>query len=161
MDKYALPLTLECAKPEDMSLLYSWFGNIKEIRDWGGPNMDFPLSIDKFSKLVNRSETHSFKLVDNNHKILGFGQISMRLKRYHVSRIAVSPEYRGCGLGREMMVQLIEQAATLKSGKGLSLFVMEDNHTAKQLYLSLGFKSCSYPEPLGSIWAACEYMVRD
>ena len=161
MDKYTLPLTLFSAGPEDAGALYSWFSNVKEIRDWGGPHMDFPLSLERFKALVKFTEIHSFKLVDSENHVLAFGQLSVRLERYHFGRIAVSPEYRGCGLGREIMVRLIEQASMLKTGKGYSLFVMEDNHAAKQLYLSLGFKTRLYPEPLGPNWAACEYMIRD
>lgn len=161
MDKYTLPLSLNIAKPDDAALLYSWFSSLKDMRDWGGPHMDYPLPLDNFISLVKFSELNSFKLVDDEQKMLAFGQFYPRLGRTHFGRIAVSPKHRQQGLGRELMTRLIEQASTFKNTNGYSLFVMDDNHGAKQLYVSLGFVTAGYPDPLGENWDSCEYMIRD
>lgn len=53
--------------------------------------------------------------------------------------IAVAPEWRGRGVGRALLVALIERAR--QDGEpGLSLSVSRRNPVARRLYESLGFR---------------------
>ncbi|MBE7718840.1 ribosomal protein S18-alanine N-acetyltransferase [Lacrimispora indolis] len=54
-------------------------------------------------------------------------------------RIAVLPEYRGRGLSKKLMDQLVEYSRE-KEAKSLSLEVRESNKKARNLYRSYGFK---------------------
>ena len=55
-----------------------------------------------------------------------------------VQTIAVNPEYRSHGLGRQLMLLLLEQAAERRA-KNIFLEVRADNERAIALYESLGF----------------------
>ncbi len=56
----------------------------------------------------------------------------------YVSAVAVYPEHRGRGLGRELMAQAQARAKALDLPR-ISLICFEDNETAMQLYRRLGY----------------------
>ena len=93
-------------------------------------------------------------LVDNNNFILGcfedkeligivaFNQesrIKLRHKAY-ISSMYVQQEYRGKGIGKLLLNELIERAKAINEVEILLLDIVKNNFLAKQLYLSLGFQ---------------------
>ena len=60
--------------------------------------------------------------------------------RYQIGGVYVLPEYRSRGIAKQMTREFA--ASLINEGKGLSLFVKKFNHSARKLYLSLGFKIC-------------------
>ncbi|WP_138503799.1 GNAT family N-acetyltransferase [Nostoc sp. PA-18-2419] len=92
--------------------------------------------------------------VDSNNFILGcykdkkligivaFKQelrIKLRHKAY-ISSMYVQQEYRGKGIGKLLVNEVIERAKIINEVEILLLDVVESNFLAKQLYLSLGFQ---------------------
>lgn len=161
MDKNSLSINFTKATAEDAQQLHTWFDNLHDIQYWGGPGMDYPLSLSSFVEKTKIDELNSFKLVDNNHNLLAFGQSYLRAGRVHFGRLAVSPDHRGKGLGRRLITELMQHAPQHVDGNGFSLFVMADNHIARNLYESVGFSLMTYPEPLSIGLANYLYMVAD
>jgi ribosomal protein S18 acetylase RimI-like enzyme len=58
---------------------------------------------------------------------------------WYICGVAVTPEHRGRGIGRELMQIARKQAITHGHGR-LSLVVFEENRTAIRLYQSQGYK---------------------
>ena len=58
---------------------------------------------------------------------------------YYVDSIAVLPDYRGQGIGTQLLRAGVEKAQQLHIGK-VSIVVSPDNPKAQQLYESLGFQ---------------------
>ncbi|MBN3893563.1 MAG: GNAT family N-acetyltransferase [Nostoc sp. JL31] len=92
--------------------------------------------------------------VDNNNFILGCfedknligivafqqeSRIKLRHKAY-ISSMYVQQEYRGKGVGKLLLNELIERAKTIKYVEILLLDIVKSNFLAKPLYLSLGFQ---------------------
>ncbi|MEH2231801.1 MAG: GNAT family N-acetyltransferase [Nostoc sp.] len=92
--------------------------------------------------------------VDNNNFILGCfedknligivafqqeSRIKLRHKAY-ISSMYVQQEYRGKGIGKLLLNELIERAKTIKDIEILLLDIVKSNFLAKPLYLSLGFQ---------------------
>ncbi|MEH1859919.1 MAG: GNAT family N-acetyltransferase [Nostoc sp.] len=92
--------------------------------------------------------------VDNNNFILGcfedknligivaFHQES-RIKLQHkayISSMYVQQEYRGKGIGKILLNELIERAKAINAVEILLLDIVKNNVLAKALYLSLGFQ---------------------
>ncbi|WJG08983.1 GNAT family N-acetyltransferase [Aliiglaciecola sp. LCG003] len=160
MDKDPLSIELVSAGEADMPTLHSWFDSVKTIRDWGGPNMDYPLTLKALALQIQLHDLHSFKLEDSAGNMLAFGQCYIRCGRAHFARLVVAPSKRGLGLGGLLVLKLIELAPSLLETNGYSLFVAKDNKVAEQLYRSLGFLPTDYPETPSAEMACYLYMTR-
>ncbi|MBN3942044.1 GNAT family N-acetyltransferase [Nostoc sp. NMS9] len=92
--------------------------------------------------------------VDNNNFILGCfedknligivafhqeSRIKLRHKAY-ISSMYVQQEYRGKGIGKILLNELIERAKAINAVEILLLDIVKNNVLAKALYLSLGFQ---------------------
>ena len=53
----------------------------------------------------------------------------------------VAPEMRGSGVGRAILLEIIDRAKKEEGIEQIHLTVISTNHTAKKLYQSLGFKT--------------------
>lgn len=70
--------------------------------------------------------------------VVGYAGVWIMFDEAHMTNIAVDPEYRCRGIGRAMILKLMETA--LKHGaERMTLEVRENNHNAQRLYASLGF----------------------
>lgn len=74
-------------------------------------------------------------------RVIGFAGLSKIAgsDQGDVQTIAVSPEFRGLGLGRKLMDRLVDQAKALHA-TDIFLEVRADNTVAQNLYESLGFE---------------------
>lgn len=90
---------------------------------------------------LNAVHTHYFVLVGSEHQIVGYAGLSKQnsSKQADVQTIAVSSEFRGRGLGRKLMNQLLSQATNLGATE-VFLEVRADNPPAINLYQDLGFE---------------------
>ncbi len=92
--------------------------------------------------------------VNNNNLILGWYEnkeligivafyqeerIKVRHKAY-IRSMYIKQEYRGKGIGKLLLNELIERAKAINEIEILLLDVVTNNMSAKQLYLSFGFK---------------------
>ncbi|MFM7013506.1 MAG: tRNA (adenosine(37)-N6)-threonylcarbamoyltransferase complex transferase subunit TsaD [Actinomycetota bacterium] len=100
---------------------------------------------DAWSKPAMRSELiapHTFYVVaQNDSGLLGYAGLS-KVKSSSIAdvqTIAVAESFRGQGLGRELMLKLLREAALL-GARELLLEVREDRPVPKALYESLGFE---------------------
>lgn len=73
------------------------------------------------------------------YPIVGYGGLWLSVDEGHITTLAVSPEYRGRGIGELVLNGLIDQAMELDADM-LTLEVRVSNLVAQQLYLKYGFK---------------------
>jgi ribosomal protein S18 acetylase RimI-like enzyme len=80
---------------------------------------------------------------DAKPSIIGTVEIALRngfiCESLYISNLAVSYDYRRQGVARHLLLKC-EQIAVEWGHQSLSLHVLEDNHPAKNLYLSLGYQ---------------------
>lgn len=75
-------------------------------------------------------------------KIVAYGGIWVILEDSHITTIAVLPEYRGRGLGEQMLTHLLDEAMA-RSASWITLEVRESNEVAQRLYRKYGFTNVS------------------
>jgi ribosomal protein S18 acetylase RimI-like enzyme len=80
----------------------------------------------------------------SNGRLIGYAgfQRETRAKLRHKGKVLgmyVAPEARGTGLGRRLLVELIERVRALDGMELLLLTVTHSNEAARRLYLSVGF----------------------
>lgn len=138
--------------------LIQWFSSEAQVAQWTGPNFVFPFVRESFITMIKWQEIPSYTLVNNDGKVLAFGQFYQRLNCCHLGRLIVNPTLRGQGLGKVLIQQLANKGkATLKL-ENLSLFVLANNLNALNLYQALGFTLQTYPEDIGL--ANCLYLIK-
>jgi len=66
----------------------------------------------------------------------------------NIHDLAVLPEHRGCGVGRQLLAAVEQKARALGCCK-VTLEVQEDNRRARALYEAVGFAQAIYAEGAG------------
>lgn len=82
---------------------------------------------------------------DNNGSLVGIVAFVREsgLKTVHKGNVFgmyVAPEKRGLGLGKSLLLELINKARACEGIEQINLAVMSENDYAKKLYNSIGFK---------------------
>lgn len=77
-------------------------------------------------------------VVAEDDGIIGFGGVMIIGDEAHVNNLLVAPKRRGEGVGKELMVELM-QAAVVEGAKHMTLEVRSQNVAARALYAGLGF----------------------
>ncbi len=73
-------------------------------------------------------------------RAVGFAVVTeTSVRKAHLAQLAVSPEYQGRGLGRRILLRVIERLSCM-GYDGLSLMVSRENARALHLYRSMGFE---------------------
>lgn len=108
--------------------------SLKEEKDW---------LVRKFKNVIKKKEV--ILIAEHLNKIVGISHVELgREKRSHVGEfgIPIRKEYRGVGLGKKLMKEIIKLAKKeLKHHlKILRLSVFATNKIAQNLYKKLGFK---------------------
>ncbi|HHY61492.1 MAG: ribosomal protein S18-alanine N-acetyltransferase [Bacillota bacterium] len=75
---------------------------------------------------------------DSDGVAMGYGGMWLILDEAHITNVAVHPEYRRRGVGRAIMVALME-TAVLRGARRMTLETRLSNVPAQELYRSLGF----------------------
>ena len=81
--------------------------------------------------------SHFYVAVSGDTAIGYYGFLHI-LDELHILNVAVCPDYQGKGVGKALMADLIERAASL-SARAVTLEVRESNLAAKRLYERVGF----------------------
>lgn len=90
---------------------------------------------------------------EDGEALLGYGIMSMAAGEGHVLNLCVDPAFQGQGVGRRILVHLLDQARR-RDVDTLFLEVRESNAPAIALYHALGFNEIGrrrdyYPAPQG------------
>lgn len=153
------PLRVRRATDADVDELASWFPDRLSCDRWSGPNFRYPFTPASFREDLLWTERASYAMVDANGTLAGFGQLYERFACVNLARLAVGPEYRGQGIGKELVRLLMIEGRKLFTLDHYSLFVYRDNVRAFRCYRSMGFAIQPYPQ--GELLAdRCYYMTR-
>jgi ribosomal-protein-alanine N-acetyltransferase len=83
-------------------------------------------------------------------KVIGYGGTWVLVDEAHVTNVVVSPEFRGQGIGRKLMNEMLVKARE-KGAVCATLELRKSNEVALKLYESMGFKmatvrNADYPD---------------
>ncbi len=75
-----------------------------------------------------------------NEQVVGYAALWIIVDEGHITRIAVHPQHRGRGVGKELVRALVQHG--MEGGcMGFTLEVREGNRAARAMYESLGFRA--------------------
>ncbi len=86
---------------------------------------------------VELSAENRTYLVAEDGALCGFGGVMLVGDEAHITNLLVAAEHRGQGIGRRLMIGLIE-AAINEGARHLTLEVRSENEAARSLYSGLG-----------------------
>ena len=85
------------------------------------------------------SERAFYLLVLEDEKIIGYAGTWIILDEAQITNVAIAPEYRGQGIGSQLMTELIRQVKA-RGATAMTLEVRPSNAPAIALYTSFGFR---------------------
>ncbi|MBV8424723.1 MAG: ribosomal protein S18-alanine N-acetyltransferase [Candidatus Eremiobacteraeota bacterium] len=95
-----------------------------------------------FSNELSENKLAHYYVGRVDGKIVAYGGIWVILEDSHITTIAVQPEFRGRGLGEQMLIHLLDEAMT-RGASWITLEVRETNDVAQRLYRKYGFTNVS------------------
>ena len=119
------------------------------VRDWKYEDI---LKIAELEKEIFCDEAWSFKtlattfeltnfigiLCEDGGDIAGYGGVTVAADSADIGNIAVAENYRGCGIGTNLLQKLCEKAK-MRGAKKVFLEVRVSNSSALKMYLKCGF----------------------
>lgn len=83
------------------------------------------------------SQMEQFKVIEIMGKFIGFVQCYLEHSCYHVVEVHLLPEYRGKGIGSDILKAL--QGICIAQDRKIQIGCFKENGRAKNLYEKLGF----------------------
>lgn len=109
--------SLHCrvASEGDIQRIMSWFEDVNQLRQWGGPELQLTQDPAEFRLQIGLERLHSYVMLDKSQQVLAFGQFYRRAGCFHLGRLAVAPIHRSQGLGKHLIRLLIAQARKISA----------------------------------------------
>ena len=127
----------------DYDTLIQWIDSEKLNYQWGGPNFAFPLDHHQLSSHCAKPEVLPFIFVSGSLRVGYVELFKVTESNFRICRVFVSSNFRGQGISKIMLTQLIELSRTRYFATQLSLAVFEHNRVARRCYEALGFNVTS------------------
>ena len=136
-------IKLEPFSSEDFQRLISWVTDAKILVQFAGTKFKYPLSIDQLETHLNENKRYVFKgvLIPENN-VIGHAEIQVDEPGIGlISRVIIGdPNYRGKGLGKELLSAVCKKGFDELNLQQLDLNVYDWNHQAIQCYKQVGFE---------------------
>lgn len=136
-------LRLVAFAPLHFAELAGWFTNEREIVQWGGPGVSFPLDTRQAQAMIDDSDRPARRcwMVASGAELVGHAQLGFDWRNgvATLGRVAVAPAARGRRLALPMLKLVLEQAFARGDIERVELSVYPWNATAIRVYERLGF----------------------
>ncbi len=139
----------------DAAQLISEIPDARFLLQWAGPNYSYPLDVKQLNETLLKAEgkkpsAQMFKAVHQETAETA-GHIQLMDIDYESSagvlgRVLIFRNYRGCGLGKAMVQDMIEIAFSRFSLSDITLNVFDFNIPAIEMYTRIGFSTFEFKE---------------
>jgi RimJ/RimL family protein N-acetyltransferase len=131
--------------PAHFPLLLSWVNSERELVQWAGPTLTYPLDEAQLASMLDLANSHPpqrlFWMAADNDQIVGHVQLALDWRNGNatLSRVAIAPDARGRKLAVPMLKLAIAEAFSIDGIERVELNVYTFNLPALRAYSSLGF----------------------
>lgn len=138
-------LCLVSFSADHFDTLASWFSSQRDVVQWGGPNVHYPLDERQLQAMVDDSLSQPpvrlCWMAKRGADFVGHAQLGLDWRNGNalLARVVVSPECRGQRLGGEMLQLVLDQALAIDEMQRVELNVYTWNTPAIKTYQRLGF----------------------
>ena len=140
-----MTLSLRKFERRDMDELFSWFPTERDVLQWAGAALSWPLRKSEFRRLIKdhrgANPTREVWAVMVENQMVGHFQLALnrRLKTIGLGRIGIAPEARGRGYAQAMMTLILDRAFARDWVHRVDLLVYSHNEAAIRAYQRAGF----------------------
>jgi RimJ/RimL family protein N-acetyltransferase len=140
-----MTLTLRKFERRDMDELFTWFPTERDVLQWAGAGLSWPLRKSEFRKLIKDhngfNSVREVWAVESQNGMIGHFQLAFnkRLNTVGIGRIGLAPSARGHGHARAMMDLILECAFARNWVHRVDLLVYSHNESAIRAYQNAGF----------------------
>lgn len=140
-----MTLSLRKFERRDMDELFAWFPTERDVLQWAGAALSWPLRKSEFRQLIKdhrgRDPIREVWAVETKNEMIGHFQLAFnrRLRTVGLGRIGLSPKARGHGHSREMMALILKRAFVRDWVHRVDLLVYSHNEPAIRAYQRAGF----------------------
>ncbi len=137
-------------RAEDSAVICSWIKDEESLFKWSADRIGhFPLEGDElnidYAKGVERKSHFPLTAVDDNdvpigHMFIRYPDINDR-SCVRFGYVIISPEYRGKGMGKQMLELAKAHARDVMKAKKITLGVFSNNESARHCYEAVGFRA--------------------
>lgn len=126
--------------------LVSWFPAEADLIQWGGPFLTFPLDAHQLEAMLAEARTtpptRLCWMAGDAGSALGHAQLGFDWRNgvALLSRVAIAPQARGCGLAVPMLRLVLQEAFAASDIARVELNVYTWNQAAIRTYERLGFR---------------------
>jgi ribosomal protein S18 acetylase RimI-like enzyme len=149
---------LDTVVDDDVNEVMEWFTDAASVDIWGGPAFRFPFTRTSFHEDCRWKEFATY-CVRGEERLLAFGQLGERYERAHLARLITNPRVRGQGVGKQLIMLMLDEARSVFDYSECGLFVYSHNKLAYHCYRSVGFEVQDYP-PDAPMPDKCLYLTR-
>ncbi len=134
-------ITLRPFAKQDMLSLSSWIHSEEELVQFAGPVFKYPLDWEQMEKHLSDSRRQVYAAIrPDTTETIGMGEVFWDADDApRLCRLFVSPEERGKGFGKQIVLDLLALAFANAAVKVVSLNVYEFNSSAIKCYEQCGF----------------------
>lgn len=138
-------LSLVAFKPDHFETLMTWFESERDLVQWTGTGVRFPLDAAQLLEMIaeNEAEPPAWLCWSAllGEEIVGHAQLALDRRNGNglVARIALAPGHRGKGLARPLLEEVVGRGFDLAWLERLELNVYSFNAAAIRAYERAGF----------------------
>lgn len=112
--------------------------DVEEVTKVEEASFSIPWTKEAFMNEMLRNEQAIYFVAVHDKRVVGFVGVWQIVDEGHITNIAVLPEFRGQGIGNQLLAELVAFAKS-KGLVGLTLEVRVSNIGAQKLYEQFGF----------------------
>lgn len=128
---------------KDFDRLIDWVESEKDLVQFAGKLFEYPLTAAQLERYVADRNRFTFKvIVPENNIVIGHAEIYREsVEEARLCRILIgNPEYRGKGVGKAIVGELLDFALNNLNVEHIHLNVYDWNTSAIKCYENMGFK---------------------
>ncbi|KRQ87701.1 Mycothiol acetyltransferase [Caloramator mitchellensis] len=113
-------------------------GNIDDVVKIEYLSFNTPWTYEAFISELTRNKVAKYRVLLKNERVIGYYGLWLLYGEGHITNIAIHPEFRGIGLGKMLLDDILSVSRENKM-HALTLEVRVSNHIAIKLYKKYGF----------------------
>ena len=131
-------------EPKHFPILRSWLGSERDLVQWGGPDLAYPITDHQFEQMASEGHTEPptrMCWMGVTVALAGHIQVALDWRNgvARIGRVMIAPNMRGQGVARPLLKAAVEQAFSRPEIERTELNVYSWNVVAIRTYAKVGF----------------------